>query len=80
MVEHVQGRASDGAVAEHEATTSPRMRVREGNITGIARRNFEICVDANESSSVSDDVASIDVVKMGADVDETVVTLRGDNE
>jgi hypothetical protein len=34
-----QGRDSNGAVAEHEVITSPRMRVGDGNIAGVARRN-----------------------------------------
>jgi hypothetical protein len=53
------------------------MRVGDGNIAGVARRNFEICVDGNGSRSISNFIAAVDVVKVGTDVDETVVTLRG---
>ena len=52
------------------------MRVGDGNIAGVARRNFEICVDTNGSTAIINYNASVDVVKVGADVDETIVTLR----
>ncbi len=76
MVGEVQGSASNSAVAEHEARTSPRMRVGDGNIASVARSDFEICVDTNARRSISNRMASVDVVKVGAGVDETVVTLR----
>jgi hypothetical protein len=53
------------------------MRVGDGNIAGVARRNFEICVDTNGSFAISNKIGSVDVVKVGAGVDETVVMLRG---
>jgi hypothetical protein len=53
------------------------MRVRDGDIVVVARRNFEICVDANQSNGILKNMASFDVVKVGTGVDVTVVELRG---
>jgi len=53
------------------------MRVCDGNIAGVTRCNFEICVDTNGSKAITWIIVTVDVVKVGADIDETVVTLRG---
>ncbi len=71
---------SNATVAKHEAITSPRMRVCNFNIAGVARSNFEICVDRNGDMTIFKKNASVDVVKVGADVDETIVTLRGGDQ
>jgi len=44
-----QGSGSPRSVAEHEGTTSPRMRIGNFNVAGIARSNFEPGVNINES-------------------------------
>ena len=77
MLSKLQGRVRSRAVAEHEVLASPRMRVGDGDIVVVARRNFEICVDANQSNRILKNMASFDVVKVGAGVDVTVVELRG---
>ena len=49
----VQGSGSIRTVAEHEATTSPRMRIGNFNVAGIARSNFEPGVNINKSIAIS---------------------------
>ncbi len=47
-----QGSGSPRTIAEHEATTSPRMRIGNFNVAGIARSNFEPGVNINESLAI----------------------------
>jgi hypothetical protein len=48
----VQGSDSKRTVAEHEAMTSPRMRIGNFNVAGIARSNFEPGVNINKSLAI----------------------------
>ena len=70
----VQGRASHRAVAEYQAPTSPRMRVRHFNIAGVAWSNFKPGINTNGRTAIFN-VMSIDVVNVGAGVDEALVAL-----
>ena len=71
----VQGRASLRAVAEYQALTSPRMRVRHFNIAGVAWSNFKPGINTNGRTAISNVILSIDVVNVGAGVDEALVAL-----
>ena len=71
------GTASRRAVAEYQAPTSPRMRVRHFNIAGVAWSNFKPGINTNGRTAISNVSLSIDVVKVGAGVDEAVVELKG---
>jgi hypothetical protein len=53
------------------------MRVGDGSIAGVARGNFETCVDTNGSFAILNNIATVDAVKVCSYVDETVVTLSG---
>ena len=72
-----QGSESMRTVAEHEATTSPRMRIGNFNVAGIARSNFEPGVNINQSLAILNNIATIDVVSVCDRVNEPVVALRG---
>ena len=69
--------ASRRTVAEHEVITSPRMRIGNFNVAGIARSNFEPGVNINESTAISNYIATIDVVSVCDRVNVCVVALRG---
>lgn len=70
-----QGRESPCAVAEYQAPTSPRMRVRHFNIAGVAWSNFKPGINTNGRTAIFNDNLSIDVVNVGAGVDEALVAL-----
>jgi hypothetical protein len=73
----VQGSGSQRTVAEHEATTSPRMRIGNFNVAGIAGSNFEPGVNINKSRAISNQIATTDVVSVCDRVNVSVVELRG---
>jgi hypothetical protein len=75
-----QGRVSQRAVAEYQAITAPRMRVRHFNIASVAWSNFKPGVNTNGRRALFDLSLSIDVVSVGAGVDEAIVALRDDRE
>ena len=64
-------------VAEREEITSPRMRIGNFNVAGIARSNFEPGVNINKSLAISNNIATIDVVSVCDRVNVSVVALRG---
>ncbi len=70
-----QGTLSKRAVAEYQAPTSPRVRVRHFNIAGVAWSNFKPGINNNERTAILNDSLSIDVMNVGAGVDEAVVVL-----
>ncbi len=77
-----QGSGSRPTAAEHEATTSPRMRLGNFNVAGIARSNFEPGVNINKSLAILNKrmpkkTAIIDVVSVCDRVNVSVVALRG---
>ena len=72
----VLGRPSHLAVAEYQGITSPRMRVRHFNIAGVAWSNFKPGIDINGRIAIFNDSLSIDVMNVGADVDEALVALK----
>ena len=72
-----QGRPSLRAVAEYQAPTSPRMRVRHFNIAGVAWSNFKPDITANGRIAILNDIRSIDVVNLGAGIHIAVVELKG---
>ena len=47
-----QGSGSTRTVAEREVITSPRMRIGNFNVAGIARSNFEPGVNINKSPAI----------------------------
>ena len=66
------------AVAEYQVITSPRMRVRHFNIAGVAWSNFKPGIDINGRTAImneSHESLSIDVVYVGASIDEALVAL-----
>ena len=69
------GRGSQRAVAEYQAQTSPRMRVRHFNIAGVAWSNFKPGINVNGRIAIFNVSLSIDVVSVGAGVDEALVAL-----
>jgi hypothetical protein len=73
-----QGRVSRRAVAEYQAPTSPRMRVRHFNIAGVAWSNFKPGINTNGRKVIFNVsvTLSIDVVNVGAGVDEALVQLK----
>jgi hypothetical protein len=71
----VQGGVSHRAVAEYQVITSPRMRVRHFNIAGVAWSNFKPGNNVNGRTAIRNGSLSIDVVNVGADVDEALVAL-----
>ena len=74
----VPGSVSHRAVAEYQApTTSPRMRVRHFNIAVVqAWSNFKPGMNVNGSAAIVNFIVPIDVVNVGAGVDEALVELR----
>ena len=70
-----QARASRRAVAEYQGKTSPRMRVRHFNIAGVAWSNFKPRINTNGRIAILNFSLSIDVVNVGAGVDEALVAL-----
>ncbi len=76
-----QGSGSLRTVAEHEAITSPRMRIGNFNVAGIARSNFEPGVNINKSRAIFNYIATIDVVRnfvsVCGDIHIAVVNLKG---
>ena len=52
------------------------MRVRHFNIAGVAWSNFKPGIDINGRIAISNDSPSIDVVNVGAGVDEALVALQ----
>ena len=72
-----QGSGSRHTVAEHEVTTSPRMRIGNFNVAGIARSNFEPGVNINKSRAISNIIATTDVASVCDGVNVPVVALRG---
>ena len=71
----MQGRVNRRAVAEYQAITSPRMRVRHFNIAGVAWSNFKPAINTNGRFAIFNDSLSIDVANVSAGVDEAVVAL-----
>ena len=69
------GRPSIRAVAECQAPTSPRMRVRHFNIAGVAWSNFKPGINTNGRIAIITVSLSIDVENVSAGVDETLVAL-----
>ena len=69
------GRVSPRAVAEYQAHTSPRMRARHFNIAGVAWSNFKPGINTNGRTAIFNESLSIDVVNVGAGVDEALVAL-----
>ncbi len=74
----VHGRASQRAVAEYQAPTCPRMRVRHFNIAGVPWSNFKPRIKTNGRIAIINENTSIDVVNVGAGVEEALVDLRDD--
>ena len=72
-----QGSGSPRTVAEHEEKTSPRMRIGNFNVAGIARSNFKPGVNINKSIAISNYIATTDVVSVCDRVNVSVVALRG---
>jgi hypothetical protein len=70
-----QGRGSHPAVAEYQAITSPRMRVRHFNIAGVAWSNFKPGINTNGRAAIFNHISSIDVANVGAGVNEALVAL-----
>ncbi len=70
-----QGRPSHRAVAEYQAITSPRMRVRHFNIAGVAWSNYKPSIDINGRFAIINESLSIGVMNVGAGVDEALVAL-----
>ncbi len=66
------------AVAEHEDSAAPRMRIGNFNVTGIARSNFETSIDVNESLAILKFITTIDVADVCDGVKVPVVALRGE--
>ena len=73
----LQGRVSIRAVVEYQGPTFPRMRVRHFNIAGDAWSNFKPGINTNGRIAISNDSLSIaiDVVNVGAGIDEALVAL-----
>ena len=51
------------------------MRVRHFNIAGVAWSNFKPGINTNGRTAIFNDSLSIDVVNVGAGVDEALVAL-----
>ena len=51
------------------------MRVRHFNIAGVAWSNFKSGINTNGCIAIFDESLSIDVVNVGAGVDEALVAL-----
>ncbi len=73
----VQGSASPRAIAEYQAQTSPRMRVRYFNIAGVAWSNLKPAINVNRRIAIFNLILSIDVVNVGAGIHKAVVELKG---
>ena len=73
----VQGSGSTPIVAEHEGTTSPRMRIGNFNVAGIARSNFEPGVNINRRVAILNYVARVNVMNVGNGIDVAVMALGG---
>jgi hypothetical protein len=70
------GSVGHRAVAEYHAPTPPRMRVGHFNIAVVqARSNFKPGININGRVAVFNCIPCIDVVKVGAGVDEAPVEL-----
>ena len=77
FLDDAKGRVRRRAVAEYQAHTSPRMRVRNFNIAGVAWSNVKLGININRRIAIINFIPSIDVVKVGAGVDEALVELKG---
>ena len=54
------------------------MRVRHFNIAGVAWSNFKPGINTNGRTAIFNESLSVDVVNVGAGVDEALVDLRDD--
>ena len=52
------------------------MRVRHFNIAGVAWSNFKSGIYTNGRTAISNDSLPIDVMNVGASIDEAVVALK----
>ena len=52
------------------------MRVRHFNIAGVAWSNFKPGIDTNGRTAIINDSLSIDVMNVGAGVDEALIELQ----
>ena len=52
------------------------MRVRHFNIAGVAWSNFKPGINTNGRTAIINDSMSIDVMNVGASIDEAVVALK----
>ncbi len=52
------------------------MRVRHFNIAGVAWSNFKPGIDINGRTAIINDSLSIDVMNVGAGVDEALIELQ----
>ncbi len=74
---NVQGCSCRRTVAEHEPLTSPRMRVGNFNVAGIARSNFEPSVNINDSLPILMFIDTINAANVRNSVNASIVVLRG---
>ncbi len=77
MVGDVKESVSLRTVAEHEDITSPRMRIGNFNVAGIARSNYKSGVDVNESTAIFKFIPTINVANVSGGVHVAVVNLIG---
>ena len=73
----VQGCGSRRKVAEHKPKTSPRMRIRNFNVTGIALSSFELGVNINGTLPILKIIDTIDAANARNSVNTSVVVLGG---
>ena len=52
------------------------MRVRHFNIAGVAWSNFKSGIDINGRTAITNESLSIDVMNVGAGVDEALIELQ----
>ncbi len=73
----VQGCGSRRKVAEHKPKTSPRMRIRNFNVTGINLGSFELGVNINYSLPILKIIDTINAANARNSVNTSVVVLGG---
>jgi hypothetical protein len=74
----VQGCGSRPKVAEHKPKTSPRMRIGNFNVTGIALSSFELGVNINYSLPILKIIDTINAANARNSVNTSIVVPGGD--
>lgn len=74
-VHTLAGSVSKVTSAEHQASGSPRMSMRDFDAAAVSRSHFEPGIDVNGSAAIWNYLPSVDGVNMSGGVDVVLVAL-----